>query len=123
MAISMHNVSHTHVRSLGSDWLRHRVTFEINEHIHSFSKCRSCLESRSNPCRNCNHYIESCSSCIDAAIVIHALTVPIKTAVSLTTAYSLLRHCNNDQSTSVSLKKITVADASMLYWRHGHSVK
>ena len=85
----MHTASHAQVRSLCCDWLRHRATFEKNEHVQSFSKCRSGLESariRSNPlesnrCRNGNHYyriesrsnrIELESNRIDVAMVINA---------------------------------------------------
>jgi hypothetical protein len=58
----MHTASHAQVRSMCSDWLRHRVTFEQNEHVHSFPNVAAAsnrLESRSNR--------------IDAAIVIDAL--------------------------------------------------
>jgi hypothetical protein len=56
----MHTASHAQVRSMCSDWLRHRATFEKNEHVHSFPNVAAVsnrLESRR--CRSCNQRLEA----------------------------------------------------------------
>ena len=89
----MHKASHAHVRSLGSDWLRHRATFEKNEHVHSFLN------------------VAAASNRIDAAIVIHPLVAcMVQAAKAASKPVSLTSRSRGGRTADVS-SEVFVAEA------------